>query len=108
MSDAMPASPTRRILVALDASTYSLAALRAATELATLLDIDLEGLFVEDINLLYLCGFPFTQEIGSFTAKARRMEDIEVERQLRTQAAAIHQVMNQVVLKTPVRWTFQV
>jgi nucleotide-binding universal stress UspA family protein len=101
-------SPTRRIVVALDASSYSLTALRAAAELATLLDVELEGLFIEDINLLYLCGFPFSQEIGSFTAHARRLEDVVVERQLRTQAAAIHQAMNQIVLRTPVRWTFQV
>jgi nucleotide-binding universal stress UspA family protein len=99
---------SRRIVVALDASSYSQAALRAAAEVAALLDIDLEGLFVEDINLLYLCGFPFNQEIGSYTATARRMENAIVERQLRTQASLIQQSINRIVLKTPIRWTFQV
>lgn len=101
-------SQSKRIVVALDASSYSLAALRAAAELAELLDIELEGLFIEDINLLYLCGFPFTQEIGSYTAQARRLEDVVVERQLRTLATRIHQAMNRIVLKSPVRWTFHV
>src|SRR5215204_3884792 len=91
-----------RIVVALDASSYSLAALRAAADLASLLDTELEGLFIEDINLVYLCGFPFSQEIGSYTATARRLENITIERQLRTQATIIHQSMNRVVLKTPV------
>lgn len=108
MSDSIPASQPRRIVVALDASSYSLAALRAAAELAMLLDVELEGLFVEDINLLYLCGFPFTQEIGSYTATARRMENVVVERQLRTLAATIQQSMNRIVIRTPVRWRFQV
>ena len=42
----------RRILVALDTSKHSLAALEAADELAAWLKAELFGLFVEDINLL--------------------------------------------------------
>jgi nucleotide-binding universal stress UspA family protein len=103
-----PEQQNRRIVVALDASSYSLAALRAATELAEVLGSEVEGLFVEDINLLRLCGFPFNQEIGSYTASARRLENAIVERQLRTLAEMIHDSMNRVVLKTPVRWTFHV
>ena len=106
MNASTPTPQSKRIVVALDASSYSLAALRAAAEVAALLDVDLEGLFIEDINLLYLCGFPFSQEIGSYTA--RRMENAIVERQLRTQADLIQKSINRVILKTPVRWTFQV
>jgi nucleotide-binding universal stress UspA family protein len=108
MSDITPESSSRRIVVALDASSYSLAALRAATELAELLGSEVEGLFVEDINLLYLCGFPFSQEIGSYTASARRLENAVIERQLRTMAETIYNAMARIVLKTPVRWTFHV
>lgn len=108
MSDSIPTSQPRRIVVALDASSYSLAALRAAAELALLLDVELEGLFVEDINLLHLCGFPFTQEIGSYTATARPLKNVMVERQLRTVATSIQQSMNRLVFNIPVRWTFQV
>ena len=42
----------RRILVALDASPHSLAALEAASELADALKAELVGIFVEDVNLL--------------------------------------------------------
>lgn len=107
-----PPGPTegqkRRIVVALDASAYSLSALRAAIELAAMLDIEIEGLFVEDINLLYLCGFPFNQEIGSYTATARRLENATIERQLRSLATNIQEAMNRVILHRPVRWTFHV
>ena len=106
--DATARPTTRRIVVALDASTYSLAALRAAIELAELLDVEVEGLFVEDINLLYLCGFPFNQEIGSYTGTTRRLENVSVERQLRTLAAGIYDAMNRAALRHPVRWTFHV
>lgn len=108
MNEVSPERPIRRIVVALDASSYSLAALRAAAEIAALLDIDLEGLFVEDINLLYLCGFPFSQEFGSYTGRSRRLDNAEVERQLRALAGIIQQSMDQVATQTPIRWTFQV
>ena len=57
---------SERIVVALDASPNSVAALRAGAELASLLGVDLEGLFVEDIDLVRLCGLPYRQEVGSF------------------------------------------
>lgn len=108
MNEATPERQSRHIVVALDASSSSLAALRAAAEVAALLDVDLEGLFIEDINLLRLCGFPFNREIGSYTGTARRLENATVERQLRTLATVIQQAMSQVAIKTPVRWSLQV
>ncbi|MBK7177644.1 MAG: universal stress protein [Chloroflexi bacterium] len=53
----------QRILVALDASPHSLAALEAAIDLAERLDAELQGLFVEDINLLRLAQLPFAREL---------------------------------------------
>jgi nucleotide-binding universal stress UspA family protein len=99
---------TERILVALDASPHSVAALKAAAELAALLEAELEGLFVEDINLLYLCNFPFCREIGSYTAKPRPVDNATMERQLRILAGAIQQAMERVAAQTPVRWSFHV
>jgi nucleotide-binding universal stress UspA family protein len=53
----------RRILVALDASHHSIAALEAAAELAASLKAELEGLFIEDIGLLQAAALPVTQEV---------------------------------------------
>lgn len=97
-----------RIVVALDASPQSVAALRAAAELATLMEADVEGLFIEDINLLYLCGLPFGREVGSYTARVRRLETSEMERQLRVLAATIREAMRRVASQTPMRWSFSV
>lgn len=97
-----------RIVVALDASPNSVAALRAAAEVASWLGMDLEGLFVEDINLTYLCGFPYQQEVGSYTGAVRRLDDQALRRQLRALAASIQQAMAREAGQRPVRWTFQV
>lgn len=97
-----------RILVALDASPQSVAALHAAAELAALLEAELEGLFVEDINLLHLCGLPFGCEIGSYTAAVRQLDNRAMERKLRVLAVVIREAMEREAAHLPVRWTFQV
>ena len=62
-----PVSLVRRILVAVDASHHSIAALEAAVELATRFQAELLGLYVEDINLLRLAQLPFGREVGTFS-----------------------------------------
>ena len=99
---------TERIVVALDASSHSVAALRAAVELAALMEAELEGLFIEDINLIHLCDFPFCYEIGSYTAKIRQLDNASMERQLRVIAERSRQLMQQTAGNSPVRWSFQV
>ena len=47
-----------RILVALDASPASVAAAAAAASLAGRLHAELEGVFVEDADLLALAAYP--------------------------------------------------
>ena len=58
-SGEMPVEAIGRILVALDASPHSLNALRAAAELAAVTESELHGLYIEDLNLLRMCGLPF-------------------------------------------------
>lgn len=96
------------ILVALDASPHSEAALVAAAELAAVLHLELRGLFVEDVNLLHLSGLPFGLEIGSFTAKARRLDAHNLEREFRIQATLLRKIMADVAGQRRVSWSFQV
>lgn len=83
MSEERRSVTIKRILVALDASPHSLAALDAAVELAARFQAELAGLFVEDENLLRLANLPFAQEVGLFSATRRRVEIRELERQIR-------------------------
>jgi nucleotide-binding universal stress UspA family protein len=107
----VPVRP-ERIVVALDASPQSVAALKAAVEMAALLGAEVEGLFVEDINLIHLCDFPFCYEIGSYTARLRPVDNKGMERHLRVIAGSIRQAMEQAATQThsqsPVRWSFRV
>jgi len=98
----------RRILVALDASPHSLAALEAAVDLAARLRAELSGLFVEDVNLLRLAGSPLAQEVGFFSATRRRLDAQQIERQLRAQASRVRQALQAMAEPAEVQWSFRI
>jgi len=97
----------RRIVVALDTSADSLAALRTAAQLAAGLSAELHGLFVEDDNLVRLAGLPFACEVGR-AAAPRRLEAAAVERQLRLLAAEARRALEQEAARRSLAWTFRV
>jgi nucleotide-binding universal stress UspA family protein len=98
----------RRILVALDASPHSLAALEAAVDLARRFQAELQGLYVEDVNLLRLAELPFTQEIGLFSAKWRRLDAQRLERQLRAHSARVRRLLRMAAEGAQIQWSFRV
>jgi nucleotide-binding universal stress UspA family protein len=98
----------RRILVALDASRHSLAALEAAAELATSLEAELHGLFVEDVNLLRVAGSPAAQEVRYPFVTAARMERARMERELRAQAALARRALAAACERRQIKWSFRV
>ncbi len=102
------AAVVEKIVVALDASPQSVAALRAATELAARLQAEVEGLFVEDMDLFCLCDLPFGREVCACTGEVRGIDTAGMERQLRVQAASIREVMRRVAEGTPVPWSLRV
>jgi nucleotide-binding universal stress UspA family protein len=108
MSSADREGSVPRILVALDASPHSLAALRAAAELAADLDAELVGIFVEDINLLRLSDLPLASEVTIYTTTSRRLNRQEIERQLRSQARMAQRALEEIARRRRVRWSFQV
>jgi nucleotide-binding universal stress UspA family protein len=97
-----------RILVALDASPHSMAALEAAAELAEHFQAELAGLFVEDENLLRLADLPFVHEVGLYSATRRRIGGKEMERQIRVQSRRVRRAFIVTTERSRVRWTFHV
>jgi nucleotide-binding universal stress UspA family protein len=108
MSAAGSSLDIRRILVALDASPQSLAALEAATQLASRFEAELIGIFVEDINLIRLAHLPFAREVSRFSATPRHLDSPQIELQLRARARRVHQAMAAMTKDTGLRWSFRV
>lgn len=98
----------RRILVALDASHHSLAALRAAAELAGSLEAEVFGLFVEDVNLLHAAGLPMARELRFPFARHARMTPQRMKRQLRAQALQARRALSSICERQGIEWAFEV
>lgn len=107
MSEERQALSIDRILVAVDASPHSLAALEAAVDLAARFQAELTGLFVEDENLLRLADLPFVSEIGIFTATRRRIDGREMERQIRVQGRRVREIFTVRTRRAQVTWSFR-
>jgi len=98
----------RRIVVGLDASPPSQAALKVAVVLAARCEAELVGLFVEDANLLRLVALPFAAEMGGFSARRRQLDAAEVERELRAHAGRVRRILQALAEPARVRWEFRV
>ena len=61
----------RRIMVALDGSAHASGAPEAAAALAARLHAELEGVFVQDIDLARLAALPIGREIQFLTGRGR-------------------------------------
>lgn len=98
----------RRVVVALDASSFSLAALEAAAEMAAQIGVALHGVFVEDINLLRLGQLAIVREVGAQTALSRPLDLEVVERSLRAHARQVARALAEVAARTQVVSSFEV
>jgi len=76
----------RRIVVAIDGTPTSIAALEATGELASAWGAELLGLFVEDTNLLRMASLPFAREVGSHSGTHRSINPGQFEREFRSQS----------------------
>ncbi len=108
MSSRESLSPIRRILIALDASASGIAALETAVALASRMEAELLGLFVEDVNLLRFAALPFAREVSFFSARTRRLDSGEMERALRAQASRAEAALIEAAERRRVRCSFRV
>jgi Universal stress protein UspA and related nucleotide-binding proteins len=109
----MPSAPSsdrsfRRILVALDASPHSRAALDLAVQLAADLEADLEGLFVKDENLIRAAQLPFAAEVRTHSVSPKALNDRRVQRRLRRQSDQAEAVLQAATEQAPVSYDFRV
>jgi nucleotide-binding universal stress UspA family protein len=94
--------------MALDASTSGLAAMKTAVALASRMEAELLGLFVEDVNLLRLAALPFAREVSFFPATTRRLDSAGMERALRAQASWAEAALLEAADRQRVRCSFRV
>ena len=107
MSDSGGFDEIRRIMIALDASPASRAALELAAELAVRHEAELVGIYVEDVNLLRSAGISFTEEVGEYSAISRNVDSQQVEHELKAHARRVKSMLSAIAARTNLRWTFR-
>jgi len=98
----------RRLLVALDGSHPSLAALQAGVELAARLNAEISGLFVEDQQLLDMAALPGCREIMRLPPFSRPLDAIELRRHFRLQAKRMRRVLERSCQRAGVEGRFRI
>ncbi|WP_099092581.1 universal stress protein [Marinobacter salinus] len=68
------ASARGRVLVLIDGSRMSYAALEAAVDIAGKRGVDVLGVFVEELNLVRSAGYGFSREVGSVSGISRPLD----------------------------------
>lgn len=94
------------ILVALDSSRHSEAALEAAVELAKALRANMRGLFVHDTTWLQISRLPAVMEVSDFTGEIKPLGIENVEQQIRILEERIHKRFEQVNRRHKITYTW--
>lgn len=102
------AKPVRRVVVALDSTSESLTILETAAWLASAIDSQLAGLFVEDRDLLRLANLPFSQEVSILQATARKLEPERLRQEIRARARMARHAVEKQAERHSIRWTFDI
>ena len=109
MSEAETTEPkANRILVTLDTSARGRAALEAAVRLALKTRAELQGLYVEDEDLVHLASLPFAREVDFASALSRQMHSANMERALRAAAEQAQQAFAKALGQLDLSWTFRI
>lgn len=108
MSEKDGAPSIRRILVAIDTSHHSLAALEAAADLAARLGSHLEGIFVEDRRLLRMARHSAVREVVFPFTSSGSLDPARMRRELRAQAGEARRALLHIADARAIEWSFRV
>jgi nucleotide-binding universal stress UspA family protein len=97
--------PDRHIVVAIDDSLHSLAALEAAAELAAGLDAELVGVFEEDVDMLHCAALPFAATLDRYVR--RPLSAAQMERAMRAEAGRLRGAFERVAARHGARARFR-
>lgn len=107
MCDADSDAALQHLLVALDGSPHSRAALDAAVRMAAPIDATVEGLFIEDETLLRTARLSFVEEVRSYTEPPQHLDNDRMRRRLRRRARQAQHALRRAAERAEVASTFR-
>lgn len=98
----------RRISITLDAFKVSAQALEQAVLLAKRMGAQLEGIFVEDIDLIQIAELPFLREVRSVSRSEDVISLARMEQELRVLARRAERQLSEQAARHNVVWSFRI
>lgn len=95
-----------RVLVSIDVSPSSRAALVAACALAGALEAELVSLCVEDRDVSRLAALPLAQEIAFSSRRTRTLDSAVIKREFAVRAEAARRAVSQLAQEASLKWVF--
>ncbi|NCA68970.1 MAG: universal stress protein [Sphingobacteriia bacterium] len=108
MSSETQRRPVRRIAVALDATPHSLGGLALVAGIAAALNAEIEGVFVEDTELIRLAGLPFLREFRAVTRGESLLDAERLQRELRAAARQVRAQLERSATELGIAWSFRI
>jgi nucleotide-binding universal stress UspA family protein len=99
---------TRRIAITLDAFELSPQALEQAVRLAQRMGAQLEGIFIEDIDLIQIAELPFLREVRTISRSEDAINLVRMEQELRALARRAERLLGEHAARHNVTWTFRI
>ena len=97
----------RRIAITLDAFEVSARALEQAVRLAERMGAQLEGIFIEDIDLIQIAELPFLKEVRSVSRSEHVIDPARMEQELRVLARRAERLLSEQATRHNVAWSFR-
>ncbi|MBI1262649.1 MAG: hypothetical protein GC184_13095 [Rhizobiales bacterium] len=97
----------RRMVVGLDTSFLARETLALAARLAASINARLNGVFVEDENLINLASLPFAREF-SLMGNVRELNPTRMQRALQAQAESTKRVLARLAAEAEIDWSFDI
>ncbi len=98
----------RRVAITLDAFQVSAQALEQAVRLAQRMGAQLEGIFVEDIDLIQIAQLPFLREVRSASHSEEVINLPRIEQELRVLARRAERSLGELAAQHNVSWSFRI
>ena len=98
----------RRIAVTLDAFEVSAQALEQAICLAERMGAQLEGIFIEDIDLIEISELPFLKEVRRVSRSEDEIDLARMEQELRALARRAERLLSEQASRHNVAWSFRI
>lgn len=108
--NAEPNSPGQsrgRVLVLLDGSRLSLAALETAADIAHARGTGVLGIYVEEVNLLRSAGYGFAREVGGSSGMARPLDRARMEARMQALAEGARKALEEAMARRGIPQTLE-